>query len=43
MLVVLTIPAPNDDHDRGSELTGRWPAYAAYLVSFAVIGVIAPE
>jgi uncharacterized membrane protein len=39
-LLVLTIPAPNDYHDLGSELTARWPAYAAYLVSFGVIGIM---
>jgi hypothetical protein len=35
-LLVLTIPAPNDYHHLGSELTDRWPADAAFLVSFAV-------
>jgi uncharacterized membrane protein len=39
-LLVLTIPAPTDYHHLGSELTDRWPAYAAYLVSFAVIGIM---
>ena len=39
-LLVLTIPAPNDYHHLGSELADRWPAYAAYLVSFAVIGIM---
>jgi uncharacterized membrane protein len=39
-LLVLTIPAPNDYHHLGSELADRWPAYAAYLMSFAVIGIM---
>jgi uncharacterized membrane protein len=39
-LLVLTIPTPNDYHDLGTQLTDRWPAYAAYLVSFTVIGIM---
>jgi uncharacterized membrane protein len=39
-LLVLTIPTPNDFKHLGTELANRWPAYAAYLVSFAVIGIM---
>jgi uncharacterized membrane protein len=39
-LLVLTITTPNDYHHLGSELADRWPSYAAYLVSFAVIGIM---
>ena len=39
-LLVLTIPAPNDFEHLGHALTNQWPAYAAYLVSFAVIGIM---
>src|SRR5438046_848423 len=39
-LLVLTIPTPNDFRNLGDALTDQWPAYAAYLVSFAVIGIM---
>ena len=39
-LLVLTIPTPDDFRHLGDALTDQWPAYAAYLVSFAVIGVM---
>ena len=39
-LLVLTITTPNDYHHLGSELADRWPSYAAYVVSFAVIGIM---
>ena len=39
-LLVLTIPTPNDFRHLGDALTDQWPAYAAYLVSFAVIGIM---
>jgi uncharacterized membrane protein len=39
-LLVLTIPPPDNYHDLGDALTNQWPAYAAYLVSFAVIGIM---
>jgi TMEM175 potassium channel family protein len=39
-LLVLTIPTPDDYQHLGSELADQWPAYAAYLVSFAVIGIM---
>jgi uncharacterized membrane protein len=39
-LLVLTIPAPHDYHHLTDALTDQWPAYAAYLVSFAVIGIM---
>jgi TMEM175 potassium channel family protein len=39
-LLVLTITTPDNYRHLGSELTDRWPSYAAYLVSFAVIGIM---
>jgi uncharacterized membrane protein len=39
-LLVLTIPTPRDFQHLGRALTDQWPAYAAYLVSFAVIGIM---
>jgi uncharacterized membrane protein len=39
-LLVLTIPQPHDYRHLGSSLTEQWPTYAAYLVSFAVIGIM---
>jgi uncharacterized membrane protein len=39
-LLVLTIPQPNNYRHLGDALTDQWPAYAAYLVSFAVIGIM---
>ena len=39
-LLVLTIPTPDDFRHLGDALTDQWPAYAAYLVSFAVIGIM---
>ena len=39
-LLVLTIPTPGDFHHLGHALTNQWPAYAAYVVSFAVIGIM---
>jgi uncharacterized membrane protein len=39
-LLVLTIPQPTDFRQLGDSLTDQWPAYAAYLVSFSVIGIM---
>jgi uncharacterized membrane protein len=39
-LLVLTIPQPHNYHHLGRTLTNQWPAYAAYIVSFAVIGIM---
>jgi uncharacterized membrane protein len=39
-LLVLTIPAPDDYHNLAEELRDRWPGLAAYVVSFAVIGIM---
>ena len=39
-LLVLTIPPPEDFQHLGHALTDQWPAYAAYLVSFAIIGIM---
>jgi uncharacterized membrane protein len=39
-LLVLTIAQPTDYRDLGSQLWERWPAVAAYVVSFAVIGIM---
>ena len=37
-LLVLTIPQPDDYKHLADALWNQWPAYAAYVVSFAVIG-----
>jgi uncharacterized membrane protein len=39
-LLVLTIGQPQNYHDLGGELLRQWPTYAAYVVSFAVIGIM---
>jgi uncharacterized membrane protein len=39
-LLVLTIPPPDDYRHLGDALWNQWPAYAAYVVSFAVIGIM---
>jgi uncharacterized membrane protein len=39
-LLVLTIPEPTNYHHLADALAHQWPAYAAYAVSFAVIGVM---
>jgi uncharacterized membrane protein len=39
-LLVLTISVPEDYTRLGHELTDRWPSLLAYVVSFAVIGVM---
>jgi uncharacterized membrane protein len=39
-LLVLTITTPDNYRHLGSELADQWPSYAAYLVSFAVIGIM---
>jgi uncharacterized membrane protein len=39
-LLVLTIAQPTNYRDLGSQLWDRWPAVAAYVVSFAVIGIM---
>jgi uncharacterized membrane protein len=39
-LLVLTIAQPSDYADLAHQLAQRWPEYAAYAVSFAVIGIM---
>ncbi len=39
-LLVLTIGQPQRFDDLGAELLRQWPAYAAYVVSFSVIGIM---
>jgi uncharacterized membrane protein len=39
-LLVLTIGLPNDYSNLSHELADRWPSFAAYVVSFAIIGVM---
>ena len=39
-LLVLTISEPDDYAHLGTQLADRWPALAAYAVSFAVIGIM---
>ena len=37
---MLTIAQPGDYHHLQSQLANRWPSLAAYVVSFAVIGIM---
>jgi uncharacterized membrane protein len=39
-LLVLTVSQPSNYHNLGHELASRWPSFAAYVVSFAVIGIM---
>jgi uncharacterized membrane protein len=39
-LLVLTITQPGDYHKLAHQLAGLWPSLAAYVVSFAVIGIM---
>ena len=39
-LLVLTIAQPQDYTGLAADLASRWPALAAYVVSFAVIGIM---
>lgn len=39
-LLVLTIAQPEDYGHLGHDLLNRWPSLAAYVVSFAVIGIM---
>jgi len=39
-LLVLTIAQPSNYHDLSHQLADRWPALAAYVVSFTVIGIM---
>jgi uncharacterized membrane protein len=39
-LLVLTIAPPTDYHNLAEQLRDRWPALAAYVVSFAIIGIM---
>jgi TMEM175 potassium channel family protein len=39
-LLVLELHVPPDEPDLVHALTGLWPAYAAYLISFLTIGII---
>jgi uncharacterized membrane protein len=39
-LLVLTIAQPNDYRDLAHQLAKRWPSLAAYVVSFAIIGIM---
>jgi TMEM175 potassium channel family protein len=39
-LLVLTIAQPDDYRDLGHQLASRWPSLAAFVVSFAVIGIM---
>ena len=39
-LLVLTIAQPTNYRHLGEQLGNRWPAFAAYAVSFAVIGIM---
>jgi uncharacterized membrane protein len=39
-LLVLTIARPTDYRNLGHDLAHRWPSLAAFIVSFAVIGIM---
>ena len=39
-LLVLTIAQPTNYRHLGEQLSNRWPSFAAYAVSFAVIGIM---
>src|SRR5579872_3693954 len=39
-LLVLTIAQPTNYSDLGHQLRERWPSLAAFVVSFAVIGIM---
>jgi uncharacterized membrane protein len=39
-LLVLTIAQPRNYHDLGRSLASSWPNFAAYVVSFAIIGIM---
>jgi uncharacterized membrane protein len=39
-LLVFSIAQPSDFHDLRADLVARWPSFAAYTVSFAVIGTM---
>jgi uncharacterized membrane protein len=39
-LLVLTIAQPSNYHDLAQQLADRWPSFAAYVVSFTVIGIM---
>jgi uncharacterized membrane protein len=39
-LLVLTIPSPENYKQLGDSLWNQWPAYAAYIVSVAIIGIM---
>jgi TMEM175 potassium channel family protein len=39
-LLVLTIAQPTHYRDLAHQLASRWPSFAAYVVSFAVIGIM---
>src|SRR5262249_40297845 len=39
-LLVLTIAQPDNYHRLGGSLVDVWPSFAAYIVSFAIIGIM---
>ncbi len=39
-LLVLTISQPSNYHDLGNQLANRLPSFGAYVVSFAIIGIM---
>jgi uncharacterized membrane protein len=39
-LLVLTIAQPTNYRQLGEQLANRWPSFAAYVVSFTVIGIM---
>ena len=39
-LLVLGLPSPEGSRHLGRDLLARWPAYAAYVVTFVTVGIV---
>ena len=39
-LLIIEVKVPHVDHDLGDALLRQWPQYAAYVVSFLIIGIM---
>jgi uncharacterized membrane protein len=40
LVLGITVPEPGGSHSLGYKLAHQWPEYAAYVISFATIGII---